>query len=467
MNRFRSRSTFIPFVAITSIAMLVSIAPAQESDWSAGLSAVKITPERPVPLAGYAARIKPSESVDQDIYATALALKDAQDHRAVLVTLDLCTMPANVGRAMRDRIMEKTRLDSAHVVLSVSHSHSAPVVSLASSDGTPTPNIEYTKWLIERASEAAEQAIAKLAPAKLSWGWGVADFVMNRRQFTDRGIILGVNPLGSVDRTVPVLRIDSADGKLRGVLFGYACHNTTNSSRSLAVSGDYAGYAKVYVRQQFPDAIPLFMMGCGGDANPYPRDGDQGSQPNVKYAPIHGEELGKEVCRVLGTKLQPVRGPLNCAEETSQLPLETPDETALEKLTKTGDSLIKPMAQQMLDMLKRGQTLNKSHAAPVCVWQFGKDLTVVQLPDEVVSGYARDVADAVGPLRLWVAAYCNQVTGYIPTRTILREGGYESRGLYDGIGWFSAGVEEMLTNVARDTAIKAGRDAYKSEGTKR
>src|SRR2546423_1491990 len=84
----------------------------------AGLQAVKITPEKPVRLAGYAARVKPSESVDQDIFATALALKDAQDHRAVLVTLDLCTMPANVGRAMRDRIMEKTKLDSAHVVLS-------------------------------------------------------------------------------------------------------------------------------------------------------------------------------------------------------------------------------------------------------------------------------------------------------------------------------------------------------------
>ena len=464
MKRFGSRSAFISLVVIS---LFVPAALAQESNWLAGLAAVKITPEKPVRLAGYAARIKPSESVDQDIYATALALKDAQDHRAVLVTLDLCTMPANVGRAMRDRIMEKTKLDSAHVVLSLSHSHSAPVVSLGSSDETPGANVEYTKWLIERASEAAEQAIAKLAPAKLSWGWGVANFVMNRRQFTDRGIILGVNPLGSVDRTVPVLRIDSSDGKLRGVLFGYACHNTTNSSRSLAVSGDYAGYAKAYVRQQFPDAIPLFMMGCGGDANPYPRDGDQGSQPSVKYAPIHGEELGKEVCRVLGAKLQSVHGPLNCAEETAQLPLETPDEAALEKLTKTGDSLIKPMAQQMLDTLKKGQALNKSHAAPVCVWQFGKDLTMVQLPDEVVSGYARDIADAVGPLRLWVAAYCNQVTGYIPTATILREGGYESRGLYDGIGWFAPGVEEELTKVARETAVKAGRDAFKSEGAKR
>jgi neutral ceramidase len=461
MNRFGSRSRFIAFVVITSIALFVPRAIAQEGDWSAGLAAVNTTPQMPVRLAGYAARVKPSESVDQDIYATALALKDAQDHRAVLVTLDLCTMPANVGRAMRDRIMEKTKLDSAHVVVSLSHSHSAPVVSLGSSDGTPGANVEYTKWLIDRAAEAAEQALAKLAPAKLSWGWGVASFAMNRRQFTDRGIILGVNPLGSIDRTVQVLRIESADGKLRGVLFGYACHNTTNSSRSLAVSGDYAGYAKAHVRQQFPDAIPLFMMGCGGDANPYPRDGDQGSQPNVKYAPIHGEELGKEVCRVLGTKLQSLRGPLNCAEETAQLPLETPDEAALEKLTKTGDSLIKPMAQQMLDMLKKGHALNKAHAAPVCVWQFGKDLTMVQLPDEVVSGYARDVADAVGPLRVWVAAYCNQVTGYIPTARILREGGYESRGLYDGIGWFAPEVEQTLTNLARDTAVKAGREMPK------
>ena len=37
---------------------------------------------------------------------------------------------------------------------------------------------------------------------------------MNRREFTARGVILGVNARGTADRSVPVLRIAGADGKL-------------------------------------------------------------------------------------------------------------------------------------------------------------------------------------------------------------------------------------------------------------
>lgn len=47
----------------------------------------------------------------------------------------------------------------------------------------------------------------------------------------------------------------------------------------------------------------MFTQGCGGDANPYPRESEE-------IARIHGMTLGKEVLRVLETKLAPVRGQL-------------------------------------------------------------------------------------------------------------------------------------------------------------
>jgi neutral ceramidase len=94
---------------------------------------------------------------------------------------------------------------------------------------------------------------------------------MNRREFTPTGVILGVNPRGLADRSVPVLRVDGADGKPRAVLFGAACHNTTLTGEHSVVSGDYAGFAQEHVRKRHPGAAALFVLGCAGDANPHPR----------------------------------------------------------------------------------------------------------------------------------------------------------------------------------------------------
>jgi neutral ceramidase len=434
-------------------------ARAAEPEWSAGVASVKITPPKPVALAGYASRTKPFEKVDQDLYARALALKDDKGHQAVLVTLDICILPADVAEPVRARIAERGKLVGlAAVILSVSHTHSGPAVSLnpdATAAGVVNPNsagtIEYSRWLQERLVEAADKALADLQPATLAWGGGIAHFAMNRREFTDKGVILGVNPRGPVDRTVPVLRVDGPDGKPRVLLFGYACHGTTNPPSHMGVSPDYPGFARAVVEERFPGATAMFIAGCGGDANPYPR-------LKLEDAAANGNELGKEVCRVAeGGKLKPIHGPLSCAVVTAQLPLETPDRAALEKIVQIGPASKKEDAKQMLAVLERGERLPAAHPAPVAAWQFGQEMTLIALPDEVVSEYVPLIEQKLGPLRLWIAGYCHEVIGYVPTRNILTQGGYETRGLYVGSGWFTPEVQETLLDAAASAASSAGR----------
>src|SRR5689334_15431695 len=191
---------------------------AADAEWSAGVASVKITPEKPVRLAGYASRVKPFEKVDLDIYARALALKDGQEHAGVIVTMDLCTIPTEVTDQVRARIIERTHLEPAGIILNLSHTHSGPGVSLdGMNDDTGKPDansaatVEYTKWLQDRLVDVATKAVEDLKPANLSWGSGLAHFAVSRREFTDKGVILGVNPRGLVDRTVPVLRVDDAE----------------------------------------------------------------------------------------------------------------------------------------------------------------------------------------------------------------------------------------------------------------
>ena len=80
------------------------------------------------------------------------------------------------------------------------------------------------------------------------------------------------------------------------------------------------------------------------------------------------------------------------------------------------------------------------------------------LSGEVVVDYVPLLEKALGPNQLWLAAYCNDVFGYLPSARVLREGGYETRGLYSGgAGFFDPSAEEVLVRKVRELAKEAGR----------
>lgn len=446
------------FTALALLCFTAFVAGAQETDWKAGLSRVKITPPQPVFMAGYASRNKPYAQVHDDLYAKALVLEDNAGARSVLVTSDLIGFPADIATPIRQRIASETGIPAASIIINSSHTHTGPTLSL---DATPREGraladaertAAYTKDLGDKLVRLAALAKEKLQPVKLSWGTGVVHFVMNRRESTtDRGVILGVNPRGFADRSVPVLRIDDASGQLVAVVCGAASHNTTLGPQDYEISGDYAGHAQRLIEEQHPGAQALFVLGCAGDANPYPRGSHE-------IALTHGNELANEVNRVLATKLVPVKGPLRTAFGEAALPLAAPSREALEKLAAGKGGSMSGVAQRMLERLNRGEQLPKHYTCPLAVWQFGDDLTLVALSGEVVSDYVLLLEDALGKNRLWIAAYSNDVYGYLSSARVLREGGYETRGLiYGGIGMFAADAQEVLVAKVLELATSAGR----------
>jgi Neutral/alkaline non-lysosomal ceramidase, N-terminal len=442
------------WASIAGLALLlVGRAPAAEVEWKVGLAQVKVTPDRPVPMAGYASRNKLSEKVASDLYVKAMVLEDRDGHKAVLVTSDLIGFPAAVAEPICERIGEKTGLKREQILLNSSHTHSGPQVTLRESakEFEGGRAVEYTRELQDKVVDVVVQATKRLEPAKLSWGSGVANFVMNRREFTPTGVILGVNPRGLADRSVPVLRIDSADGKPVAVLFGAGTHNTTLGGDNYQICGDYAGFAQAHIAEKFPGVQAMFMIGCAGDSNPYPRG-------TMELARKHGEALGEEVSRVLGTKLKPVTGPLRIAFDRADLPLQTFSHDEVKKLADDKRSPRSYAAGQLVEIFNRGEKPPASYKAPLTVWQFGPDLTLVGLSGEVVVDYLARLEKALGPNQLWVAAYCNDVFGYLPSARVLAEGGYETRGLYSGgAGFFDPKAEEVVVRAVRDLASKAGR----------
>jgi len=276
--------------------------------------------------------------------------------------MDLIGLSVTIAEPVAQRIAEKNNLKREQILLNFAHNHAGPILSLGTPEETDDPNppretMEYTRWMMDRLVEVATDAMSRLEPSKLSWSTGVANLVMNRREFTPTGVILGVNPRGPADRCVPVLRIDDATGKLTAVLFGCACHNTTLGPSNYAICGDYAGFAQATIEQRQPGVIALFAIGCGGDANPYPRN-------TMEAAKQNGKDLGDEVCRVLESKkLTPITGPLTTVFDYVDLPLKSVTRDELAKLAEKSPGWQMGNAKTMLAMFDRGQQLPTTYRA--------------------------------------------------------------------------------------------------------
>jgi len=234
---------------------------------------------------------------------------------------------------------------------------------------------------------------------------------------------------------------------MRGLAFGLACHAVTLGSDSLVLSGDYPGFAQQRLEERFPSAQAMFVQGCGADANSDPR----ACPDQVEWAQKQGASLAEEVARVARCPLRTIRGPLSTGLSWVELPLQQIPREQLEQMAE-GPSWQSYNAERMLELLDRGETPPKSYRAPLALWEFGDDLTLVGISGETVSGYGQLVEQELGRDKLWVAGYCNEVFGYLPTAQIVAEGGYEARGPVADIGFFSPEAQEVVVAAVRGMA---------------
>lgn len=422
----------------------------------AGVARVDITPRDPIWMSGYASRNRPSEAVVQPLWARALAIDSGgAGGRLVIVTTDLIGLPVEVADDVSARAQREFGIRRDRLLLNSSHTHTGPVVwpGLATMftlpPGEESKLVDYASRLVDDLVSAIAKAIGDLSPAELSFGFGETGFAMNRREPTATGVKIGVNPSGPTDHEVPVIKVAGLDGRLRAVLFAYACHNTTLTGEFYRLSGDYAGFAEAKLESEYPGATALFMALCGGDQNPNPRS-------TVELAEQHGDELAAEVTRVLHGALRPLRGPLRAAYVVTSLPFAPQSRSVYEAdvANPKASPAAKRRARQMLDRPVRETPY------PVQAIRFGHDLTLLALGGEVVVDYDLRAKREYRGEPLIVAAYSNSVMCYIPSERVLREGGYEAVDnmvYYGQPGPFAPGVEDRVFAAIHQAMKKIGR----------
>ncbi len=430
----------------------------------AGLARIVITPDKPVWMAGYAARTKPSEGKLQELEAKALALEDASGNRFVLVTTDLLGIPGALSSEIAEHANKSHGLRRDQILFNSSHTHSGPVLSGSlvgayELDSAQNARVnEYTQELKTKLIRLIGEALRDLSPAKISYGRGAAPFAMNRRQFRNGQMVIGTNPEGVVDREVPVLRIEGANGTLRGIAFGYACHNTTLTGEFYQLSGDYAGFAQQEIERAHPGATALFVMGCGADINPNPRS-------RLELAQQHGESLARGVEAALKTQMIPIEGKVKSTLGTVMIPY-APVPTREEFQTRLSDQNIykRQHAKRMLARYEKDGKLPAEYAYTAQAVQIGP-LTVFGLAGEVVTDYDLRLKREFGDL-VWVAGYSNDLCSYIPSKRMYAEGGYEvvdSMMFYDMPGPYTPEIEEKIIGKVHELARRVGRAPQKGK----
>jgi len=406
-------------------------------------------------MSGYADRKHVSKGIVHPLWAKVVAIDDGE-RCVVIVATDLIGLPRTITDAVSEWVQKEYGLDRSQILFNSTHTHTGPVVwpNLSVMFGLGRKEkrmlLDYACKLSEDLFLTIGAALQYRSPASISYGLGKAHFAMNRREWTPDGVSIGANPAGPVDLDVPVLQVLSEDGRLKAVIFGYACHNATLNSDSYQFSGDYAGFAQIELEKRHSGATSMFLMLCGGDQNPHPRG-------SLEIAKNHGKTLAAEVDRVLGTKLTPVKPPIRTAFEDIRLSFAPHTRQVFEDHLQSADGSRVRRAKAMLKAYDEGRAI-RCTSYPIQAFRFGLDLTILALGGEVAVIYSLKAKRAYSG-NLIVAAYSNDVMSYIPSQRILREGGYEaveSMVFYGQPGPYAEDVEARVTAGIRDVMNRVG-----------
>ncbi len=425
--------------------------PRPSFPFRAGAARVNITPTEPIWLGGYASRDRPSQGVISELFVRALVLEtvhsDAMEpERSVIISVDQVGIARELSQAITARLAERFGLARERVLLAYSHTHSGPVCDrglqvVYPMDGEQWAVVDrYAAYLLERTETAVAEALAALEPVELFFSSGVAGFGVNRRRIRP-GCAHFPAP---VDHDVPVLHAVSASGALKAIVYGYACHTTTLGFNQ--ISADYAGFTSEELETAYPHAVALYVAGCGADINPLPRH-------SVALARHYGAILAAAVSEAIISprRIALTEAPAIAYEEIS-LPFEVLPTLEEWEQDAAGEEIYRRRwAQLWLEKIRQGEPIPGHLVYPIQVWRFGNALTWVALSAEVCVDYSLRLKALLGLGKTWVSAYAHEINGgYIPSRRLLEEGGYEGgdSGIYFSLPARRYGREVEETLVA-------------------
>ena len=397
---------------VVLITLLLTTSPVQSKEnrdiLHAGTAKIDITPEKPVKMAGYAARTALSEGMHDPLSARVVVFEN-NGKRLVLVSTDLLGFYNETAEPLRKAILDEFKLEPSELFLSAIHTHAGPTLTIDKKKGHPN-NLEYTEDLKAKLVEVVRRAFKNLGEVHTGTGVGYSPVGANRRELKiskdgSSAIHLGRNPYGPTDKEVLVMKVAKPDGTVIAALFDYATHATCLGGRNLKISGDVLGLAEQFVEKILgKGAIVPAFAGASGDIDPWFRVLPSfNTEPGWVPEPVLlGTMLGEEVVHVFRdiNKVSP-GGEI----KTSFTALKLPG---------------KPRGEVVANKDYPPAALNITAA------RVG-DVAFVGIGCEVLTEIGRAIKDASPFKHTFVITHCNGAAGYLVPEHLYIEGGYEVR----------------------------------------
>ncbi|MFP6616071.1 MAG: neutral/alkaline non-lysosomal ceramidase N-terminal domain-containing protein [Candidatus Hydrogenedentota bacterium] len=418
----------------------------------AGAARVNLVPPTPATMGGYFDRKDPFEGVSTPIYARALVVSNEETTLGVVV-LDLCYVSRELTDQARVEIEKQTGIPGENIVVSATHTHSAPSGFMGARFLGRVEQPELSKFLLAQTIEAVVTAYKNLEPAQAGFAYGdLPGMTRNRQQENDL-----------VDPQVGVLKVQKKDSReYIAVLANYTGHPVILGGNNLLLSSEFPGAACTTVEDTL-GGVAILTQGACGDVTVH-RSGD--AYEEVKRV---GRVLGGEIIKTaeqirptenvpLFSKFQPVDVEPRDLPSVKQAQaninaLEKAHEAA--KSDDSPDYIVKKLRREVnaantTMAVARGvagndQLLGYGTHTRTQVIQIG-DMIAVAIPGEMFVEYQLEIkhriAQDTGKSAI-VIGYANDYIGYIITPRADKTGGYEK-----AISRVAASAGRTLTEAA-------------------
>ncbi len=372
-----------------------------------------------------------STSIHDNLSVTALAVSQ-YGKTALMLTCALGDMQNELSDKTSDKIAAECNIPKEHILISSTHTHSAP--NLSGVVGWGELNMEYYDSIfLPAVLKASKSALQNLVPAEVAVGVTNSEIGINRRQqYPDGSIGLGQNPHGCYDPNMTLVSIRNSETK-EGILnlIHYGCHGTAAGCHH-EITRDWSGVMidRVEIETR---TLTAFWNGAIGDVGPRLTNG--ATTGDIYFVEEHGGLAAHDAMRAWRAKGGYHKPELKVKVDTVSLPYkEMPTLDWIENKLASYTEPEKMINIQRLeyehyketaDFLKNGGCeVPEFFTYPQTIISLG-DVVFVPFPFEQFSEIAMRLRE-YSPYPYTLSLSCtNGYNVYLPSEDQLCRGGYE------------------------------------------